>query len=507
MSDTHDVAIVGAGPTGLTLATLLGQAGVDVVLLERLPEPMGLPRAIRFDHELSRVWQQLDIMDELLEDALPVDRYDWFGADGELIVQFRMPYGPSGWPFSFVFFQPELERALEEAASAQPTVMVRRGVTFEGVMEAGDHVEIDVGEGDPVRARYLVGADGGRSSVRRSLGIDLEDLGAGERWLVIDVEPTAAVKERLADYPQQLCDPARPTMLGPNGRRHRRWEFMLLPGEQPEDFDDQSRIWAMLEPWMAPGEGRILRQAVYEFRAAVARTSRRGRCLLIGDAAHMMPPQMGEGMCSGVRDATALAWRLRLILDGTTPEELLDSYSTERLPHARVLVEQSLALGRVSCELDPIAAAQRDARLRADGVGESWPFPLLGPGLSPDAPLAGTLSPQGVVAKGGHEGRFDDIVGRGFVVIALDADPATALGDDARRGLAALDALIVGVGEAQALRDVDGRLTAWLRESGVAAVVVRPDFAVFGAVTSLDDLNGLVIDLLNRVGVRVGAQR
>ena len=514
--EPHDVAIIGAGPVGLVAAALLGRAGVDVVVVERYPDPFGLPRAIRMDHEAMRIWQELGIAEELLADALPVVRYEWFGADGEPIVAFDMPPAPSGWVFSYTFFQPELEAALERLIDRLPTVQMRRGVACTGLVEHDDHIVIELAPFDvaanapdlsaaaeELQARYLIGADGARSTIRGLLGIPLNDAGFGERWFVIDLLPRDAdVAARLPDFPMQFCEPGRPHMMGPNGRRHRRWEFMLIENEDAADYERPDHIWGLLSPWLAPDEATIVRGAVYEFRAAVAESFQAGRrCFLVGDAAHRMPPHLGEGMCSGLRDAKALAWRLELVLRGSAGTSLLDSYSSERLPHAQALVDQSLAMGKVSCERDPMAAAQRDRALRAAGGVEPWPFPALGPGLghaddgiSPS--LVGQLSVQGSVESAGRSGRFDDVVGRGFSLI-LDDGVADELSPAARGAFESIGGRVAALGAN--VSDTDGALTGWLRAHGAAAVVVRPDFYVFGAVARVADVPALVDDLLAQV--------
>ena len=350
--EQYDVAIIGAGPVGLLAAALLGRSGLEVVVIERYPRSFGLPRAIRMDHEAMRMWQELGIADDLLVDALPVERYEWFGADQEPIVAFDMPPAPSGWAFSYTFFQPELEGALERLVGGLPTVEVRRGVACTGLVERDDRVAVGLHPFDTavnapdmaapaerLEARYLIGADGARSTVRRRLGIPLDDAAFGEQWFVIDVLPRdAAVAGRFPDFPMQFCEPERPHMMAPNGRRHRRWEFMLVEDEDAGDYEDLDHVWSLLSPWLAPDEATIVRGAVYEFRAAVAESFQRGRCFLVGDAAHRMPPHLGEGMCSGLRDAKALAWRLELVLRGAAAQSLLDSYSTRAVaprPRAR----------------------------------------------------------------------------------------------------------------------------------------------------------------------------
>jgi 2-polyprenyl-6-methoxyphenol hydroxylase-like FAD-dependent oxidoreductase len=516
--EVHDVAIIGAGPVGLLAAALLGRAGLDVLLIERHPDPFGLPRAIRMDHEAMRIWQELGIADEFLTDALPVERYEWFGADGEPIVAFDMPPAPSGWAFSYTFFQPELEGALARLVDGLPTVHTRRGVACTGLVEHGDRVDVelrrfeeaanapdDAGLPEIVRAQYLVGADGARSTVRRLLGIALDDAGFGERWFVIDVLPRDRdIAARFPEFPMQFCEPGRPHMMAPNGRRHRRWEFMLIEGEEAADYERPEHVWALLDPWLAPDEATVVRGAVYEFRAAVAESMQSGRrCFLLGDAAHRMPPQLGEGMCSGLRDAKALAWRLELVLRGAAGEGVLESYTSERLPHARALVEQSLAMGKVSCERDPAAAAQRDQALRAAGGVEPWPFPGLGPGLGhPDErispPLVGHLSLQGRVECDGRSGLLDDVVGRGFVLL-VDGSADDALPAASRAAFERIGGRIAGLGDD--VRDLDGRLTGWLRAHGAAAVLVRPDYYVFGAVADSAAVPSLIEDLLSQLRV------
>lgn len=521
----HDVAIIGYGPVGQALAGLLGSRGVEVIVVERFDRPFGLPRAVRFDHEAMRLWQELGFADALIDDLLPVSRYDWYGADGELMVSFTTPdHGPSGWRFAYSFFQPALEESLDRTVTALPSVQVRRGVTMIGLTLGDDHVELDLrpshepdrssaaDSGVKVRARYVVGADGARSTVRDALGVSFEDLGFSERWFVVDVRPEAEALSRFGQFPTQRCQPARPYVMTAAGRRHRRWEFMLLPGEDADDFAGPERTWEFLEPWLAPREATVIRQAVYEFGSKVASTMRVGRCFLAGDAAHLMPPHMGEGMCSGVRDASNLAWKLQLALQGRADDRLLESYTTERRPHAAALVEQSRRMGQVSCELDPVAASARDAQLRASGGVAPWPFPSLGPGCLYEGPdgvteLAGTLAVQGNVEAEGRVGRFDDVVGRGFVVISAAEPPDELLADGQLTALERLGAQLVALGDGPGrVRDIDGQLTAWLESHGAAAVVVRPDYYVYGAVAATSDLTGLVNDLLERTALVPQAQ-
>ncbi|TML99562.1 MAG: bifunctional 3-(3-hydroxy-phenyl)propionate/3-hydroxycinnamic acid hydroxylase [Actinobacteria bacterium] len=500
-----DVIVVGYGPVGQTVAALLARQGHRVAAYERFAEVYGLPRAIHFDDEIMRVWQALGIVDDIAGDLMPVDSYTWFGADGEQILAISSPSpGPAGWEPSYLFFQPYLEDALIRAVDALPTATIHRGWVAEGLAHADDHValslrrvdESQTGNLEPtdetttVRARYVIGADGANSSVREAAGIAFEDLGFAERWLTLDLRPNDVEALSYIPAPCQWCDPARPHMHTRNGRLHRRFEFMLLPGESGEDFRDEARVWELLAPWMTPDDGRIVRHAVYEFRARLAETMRAGRALLAGDAAHTMPPFMGQGLCSGIRDAANLAWRLDLILRGLATDELLDSYTPERRAQNAWIVNFSAEMGRVSCVLDAAAAAERDAALRAAEAPPPVGLPPLEGGLiAAGAPLAGARAVQGTVRVAGREGRFDDIAGRGFVLLTRRP---VALPESQTRFLDEIGAHVVALTE---LEDIDGRLTAWLDRHGADAVLVRPDFYVFGAVEALDGLPALVDDL------------
>lgn len=517
-----DVAIVGYGPVGQALAALLGRAGHRVAVFERFKEIYRLPRAVHLDHEAMRLLQRLDLAEALAGEMVPVRDYQWFGADGEPLLRFDTDTpAPSGWAADYMFFQPELEHAIDRHACALANVGVERGWVAEGLVNAPDSIELALrrvtepeagrlavtGDTRTVRARWLVGADGANSFIREASGIGRRDLGFRERWLVVDAEPNDMAALAHLPVASQWCDPRRPTTIVQSGPRHRRWEFMLLPDEQPRDFEDPERVWGLLEPWYRPEDGTLTRSAVYEFRSMLADRMREERTLLVGDAAHLTPPFLGQGLCSGLRDAANVAWKLDLALRGLASEELLETVELERQPQNEAVIGLAVALGQIVCQLDPQAAAERDATLRQAGPPPALEMPPLTDGIlhrSLDGdPLAGKLSVQGVVARAGREGRFDDVVGGGFQLIVAGGDPFEQLSGEQR---ALIETLEVSVASLDAegphgVRDSEGRLTTWLAEHDLHAVLVRPDFYVFGSAASTEELAALLDDLRTQLHI------
>ena len=519
-----DVAIVGYGPVGQMLAALLGRAGHRVAVFERFKDIYRLPRAVHLDAEIMRLLQSLGLAETLAQEMVPVRSYQWFGADGEPLLRFGAQ-GPSGsgWEPDYLFFQPDIENAVDRFARAQPRVTVARGWKAEGLVDSAAGAELTVrrlAEEEPgrlvptaetrtVRARWVVGADGANSFVREASGITRRDLGFDERWLVVDAEPNDMAALAYLPVAGQWCDPARPRTQVQSGRGRRRWEFMLRPEEKSSDFADPERAWALLEPWFKPEDGALTRSVVYEFHSMLANRMRKGHVLLVGDAAHLTPPFLGQGMCSGLRDAANVAWKLDLVLRRLASQELLDTVDAERQPHNEAVIRLAGELGRVLCELDPKAAGERDARLRAARQTPSLQLPPLtagalhrGAGGGSD-PRAGTLSSQGVVACDGREGRFDDVVGRGFTLIVAEGDPFEPLSAEQRALIDTLEMTVASLDPdaPHGVRDVDGRLTAWLHDDSTYAVVVRPDFYVFGSARVADELPALLDDLRAQVHV------
>ncbi|WGS55176.1 bifunctional 3-(3-hydroxy-phenyl)propionate/3-hydroxycinnamic acid hydroxylase (plasmid) [Paraburkholderia sp. D15] len=516
-----DVAIVGYGPVGQTLSILLGERGYNVAAFDRWPALYPLPRAVFHDHEIRRVFHAMGIGKEVENISQPSATYQWFNAAWETLVEIDWSAESiSDGPVGYLFNQPALEALLDAKARSLPGVSVQQGweaidfrqlpdcceVTLrKGTMDRGAWVP--TGETQTIRARYVVGADGANSFVRKSLGVPFEDLGFQEDWLVIDLEPNEGV---VLDVPDigQWCNPARPTTMVPGGPGYRRWEFMRLPNESIEDLQKPEKVWELLAPWVTPANATLIRHAVYKFRSLIAENWHSGRAVLAGDAAHQMPPFMGQGMCSGIRDAWNLAWRFDLILKGIASDELLDGYTAERRPQVHAVIDASIAMGQVVCISDPEQAARRDQAYLSGQVPPLPPFPGLTGGLvsarkelACDA-AAGLLSVHGQVINDGEPLRYDDAMQNGFHVIALDADPEQFLDAASKTALARLGGSVIGVTAdkektvaGRILFDVSGKYAQFFVEHGARAIIVRPDYYVFGAVAQLAELPALVGEL------------
>ncbi|MEU8686568.1 bifunctional 3-(3-hydroxy-phenyl)propionate/3-hydroxycinnamic acid hydroxylase [Streptomyces sp. NPDC048611] len=523
---TYDVLVIGAGPVGLTTAIQLGARGRRVGLVDRWPHPYPLPRAVVFDHEVARILASLGLADALPAFSEPAADYEWRNGDGETLLRLAFEdTGHSGWPAMNIFTQPQLEGALEAQARRTPGVEVLRGWEATDLAEDASGVALTVAESagdEPVlrsgvrthrtlRARYVVGCDGANSFVRSRMTTTMTDRGFQHDWLVLDVLPHEADRV-FTPRNLQVCDPLRPTTAVSGGPGRRRWEFMLLPGESSTEFGSAENAWRLLAAWgLHPGNATLERHTVYTFRARWAENWREGRLFLAGDAAHQMPPFAGQGMCSGIRDAANLTWKLDLVLRGEAGENLLDTYTTERSQHLRHAIELSVFLGGIICEPDPTAAALRDARMLADRKAgrdplADMPPQILTTGLlkqgtdgTPQAP-AGQLGGQGRVRFRGRTGLFDQSVGTGFALLGAE-DPRAVLDDETLGWCERLGIRLLRVTSDPAANgpadvvDLDGTYRSHLERCGQGALLLRPDHYIFGGAPRTEQVPGLVAAL------------
>ena len=448
----YDVAIIGCGPIGALLANLLGKRGHSVLVLERQKSPYPLPRAIHFDGEAMRCFQAAGLAKEI-EAHTHVGKGMLFqNAAGETLVDWsrdQVP-GPMGWYESYRFYQPGLEAELRNGFARFDQIHLQQDCDVAGLIQTDDSVQIEMGNGQTASARYVIGCDGAQSMTRQAMGANLHDLGFQERWLVVDVL-LKRPRDDLGDYSIQFCDPEEPGTYVRGVEDRRRWELRLRPGD-PDVFPPDL-VWQRLSRWITPEDADLERFAVYTFRSRIATQWRKHRCMIAGDAAHQMPPFMGQGMCAGVRDAANLWWKLSAVLNGANPD-LLDSYQSEREANARAFIEMSVNLGRL--------INQTAAGVVPKGQMKSiWPD--LGPGLHGDAVHGGVLAPQ---VRNTDGTLADTAVNHGFYVLAREP-----VGSPIQAFVGARD---------------------WLAERDLLGVVIRPDGYSLGGFKDLADLSDLI---------------
>jgi 3-(3-hydroxy-phenyl)propionate hydroxylase len=254
------------------------------------------------------------------------------------------------------------------------------------------------------------------------------------------------------------------TVVNVGGAR-RRWEIMLMPGDDPERLTDPEIFWPMMARWVGPKDATVELSAVYTFHSVVQEGWRKGRLLLAGDSCHQTPPFLGQGMCAGMRDAANLCWKLAAVVRDGAHDSLLDSYESERLPHVRAFIELAVKLGAVIQATDSKAVEERDRRFAGGAEMFDFPQPQLGPGWRDEGPPpVGTIFPQPRLADGRL---MDEMVGQRFAILG----EASLL-----EGLKTNAVLLADVG------------LDWLAARHARAAVLRPDRYIFALSRSREEL-------------------
>ena len=494
----YDVIIIGCGPVGAVAANLLGQAGHRVLVLEQFTDAFPLPRAVHLDHEMMRLFQGMGLVERILPLTRETQGHMHTGADGDVIRYMGSVGKPKrfGWANDYFFYQPELEALLRDGFKRFATIDFRQGVVVDRVETTATGCVVTAGA-EAFNGRFAIGCDGARSPVRQSLGIELHDLLFEEAWLVVDANvdgpisfppiPSLPAGADVQQLSVMTCDPRRPATIVPGRGAHRRWEFMLLPGESETAIVEPASIHALVDPWLQGCTYEIVRTATYKFNARVARQWRKGNVFLAGDAAHQTPPFFGQGMCHGLRDVSNLAFKLDLVLRGRASHGLLDTYQQERDPQVRHVIGAAVAAGRYICELDPAKAEARDADIRERQRS--------GKDIATAAELIAPYG-EGLVAPGAGE-RFvqpridgallDDVTGGGFRLLGKAS------------GLSAESEVIIA---ALGIRRFDApELSDAL--AGDQAVLVRPDNYVYGHAANSADIDLLLHGLAQQLGLAI----
>lgn len=491
-----DIAIIGCGPVGALAANLAGRAGLSVLVIDRDANPHPLPRAVHLDHEMMRLFQDAGLAEVIAPTMRETQGHLHVGADHG-VIRYMGTAGrpkPFGWANDYFFYQPELETLLRGGLNRFAHVTQLLGFELAAFEQDDSGVTLQLAGAHGAierRARWVIACDGARSVVRKALGIALEDLHFEEPWLVVDAEVEGPVRfpdlwgvPDGADIQQlsvMMCDPARPATIVPGRGTMRRWEFMLLPGEDDAAMMRADRVAALIEPYLGDVPHKLVRTTTYRFHGLIAERWRDRHVFLAGDAAHQTPPFFGQGMCHGMRDVANLVWKLERVIRGASDADLLDTYAAERDPHVRGVVSAAIDAGRYICELDVDRAGQRDAAMRerarsGNGGTAADLIPAYRDGvLAFDTPGAGERFVQPRVGTR----LLDDAFGGGWRLFVTDDGMGSKI--DGLNGIT-----VVSVAD---VAD-DRTLSRWLADRHVRAVLVRPDHYVFG--TTDGDIAGLI---------------
>jgi 3-(3-hydroxy-phenyl)propionate hydroxylase len=519
-----DVVIVGLGPVGAVAANLAGSAGLKTLVVERTDHAYLKPRAIVFDAEIMRVFASIGLAQRISKASRALGGSIYLGADRRPIRTFRarQPAHAQAWHPSNLFYQPELESILRDGLNRFDNVTVSLKHEVAGVRDVGGASVLTVipdgsSQAVEIHTRFVLACDGASSTVRKLLQVPLDDIGFEERWLVVDTfvngpmrwPSTHAIPEEVqrGEYSLMVCDPARPSTLIPGVGRHRRWEYMLLPGERDADVVGSDWLKQQLSQWIDPHDVEIVRSAVYRFRALIAQRWRINNVFLMGDAAHQTPPFFGQGMCHGIRDASQLLWKLDLVLKDVSTAKLLDSYQVEREPHVREIVAASVTAGAQVCILDPAAAVARDEEFRrieyerrSAPVAITDVVPTIRAGIiDPDS--GGMRLPELAVATTDGR-RLDDLLAGRFTVLTRCQD-AENFADELAAGWQKIAGQTLRVGAAEdancPIRDASGDVSQWLQRNDAYCAIVRPDRYVYALPCDRESLYEQLTILLEEV--------
>ncbi|MFG1932396.1 bifunctional 3-(3-hydroxy-phenyl)propionate/3-hydroxycinnamic acid hydroxylase [Mycobacterium sp. NPDC048908] len=507
MGGHTDVVIVGAGPVGLTLANILGLQGVRTLVVDERPSLIDYPRGVGLDDEAIRTFQSIGLADRILPHTVPNQILRFFDAKRRLLAEMAPPDARFGWPKRNGFVQPMVDAELLAGLGRFDHVETAWNRRMESCRESDDHVTVEFADGgEPVRARYVVGCDGGRSVTRRLMGVSFDGTTSSTRWLVIDCanDPLGHPNSEVG------ADPARPYVSISIAHGIRRFEFMIHGDEPDEVAQDPEFVRRMLSHLVPhPERVDIIRHRVYTHHSRIAGAFRKGRLMLAGDAAHLMPVWQGQGYNSGIRDAANLGWKLAAVVKGHAEDALLNSYDVERRRHARAMIDLSTLVGRVISPTNRRVAALRDRVIHAASVVPTLkryilemrfkPMPRYREGAvvhtGDQTSPTGTLFVQPRVdTRDAQNVLLDDVLGPGFAVLCWSNNPRAFLGDDVFDRWKALGATFVAARPMTQLhwtghddRDVvivgdrTGALKAWFDSNTDSVLFLRPDRCIAGA--------------------------
>ena len=383
----YDVVIVGLGPTGGVLANLIAKHNLSIKILEKENQLYNLPRAVHFDDEIMRVFETIGISENFLKQTIINKGTRFIDENNNLLLDWPRPkvITENGWYPSYRFHQPDLERNLRKKLSNFKKVSISQNSDVFNVENKKDHVEVTyknvkTEKENILRSKYVIGCDGGRSFVREVIDAGMDDLGFEQRWAVIDVLLETKNLE-LPDRTIQYCSSSRPATYCRNVGRRRRWEIALKDEKDEKQFLREENLWKFLNRWVSKEDIKIERKAVYTFQSAIAKKWQKGRIFLAGDAAHLSPPFMGQGMCAGIRDASNLAWKIAFCCQNEHNIKLLNSYQSERYKNVKEYILTTMNMGKLLNEMGGTNVSKTVKNAEDGSKTMSTIKPSMGPGL------------------------------------------------------------------------------------------------------------------------------
>ena len=427
----YDVVIIGFGPTGGTLANLLALHGFSILIVEKEKSFYPLPRAVHFDDEIMRVFQTIGITDKFLKHTIINKGTKFVNSKNKEVLDWPRPRSvtENGWYPSYRFHQPDLERKLRGRLKDFKKVTIMQNTKVVNLKEDKSSVKIILENVNnkivkEISSKYVVGCDGANSTTREQIKAKFQNLGFTQKWAVVDLILKKDKKE-LPDRTIQYSNPKRPATYCRNVGKRRRWEFAINDSESEKKVLSNSYIWNFLKPWLKPSDAFMERKTIYTFQSAISKNWKKGRVFLAGDAAHLMPPFMGQGMCAGIRDASNLAWKIANCLRNKFNETLLNTYQSERSLNVKEYIETTMRMGEF---VNAVESIQITDNIRSDNKGiKSMQSikPKLGKGLGNlKDKNRGKTFPQFKLKN--NKTLDNNFSKKGMIVLSSDVNPKTS---------------------------------------------------------------------------------
>ena len=493
----YDVAICGYGPVGSVCSLLLAQYGLNVLVIDKNNGPSLTARAINTDAEQLRVFDKFDIGNEVVKNSNQIEKVHFSNSNLEPIQSLNQPLGESimGWPNQVLFYQPELESFIREKVNDYKNINVIESCELIDFENLNESVNIKCIKNDEIltfNSKFLIGCDGASSFIRKTLDIELDDFGYNQKWLVCDAHLTKDVD--LKNELIQVCDPTRPCTFLHGRRGHLRFEFKVMPDDNLNDLKDKDFIWNLLSPWINKNNANLERSVIYNFHACIANKWHKKNIFIAGDSAHQMPPFMGAGMGTGIRDVANLSWKINLVLKKTAKSDILKTYQNERYPHAKWTIAQTVSIGEI---IEGFCAAEEGKEFIPKKKGYDAKFPHIPSGIytNPADNISGYQVPQPNVLFDKKFIGLDKLIKSEFSIITKSN--INKINDKANQIIKKLKIKIIHISNED---DPEGRLKEIFNKYDY--ILVRPDLYVYGGAKK-DNLSNMIESLKDSFSLNI----